>query len=83
MIRQIGPKKKKKTTNNSNFENESERAEKFNDLFVKVGARKFEKTQNYLKATQPRHDMIPRGGALTANTFSELSPAMLLILCVI
>ncbi len=48
----------KKSTNNINIEreNELERAEQFNELFVAVGKRTFEKTQNNLNDMNINHD---------------------------
>ncbi len=60
IIKEITPNKRE--TNNNNFENESDMAEKFNDVFVNVGERTFQTTQNNLNDTSqsqnnPQHNV--------------------------
>ena len=68
IIKNIVPNKK--STNNNNFEseNELERAEEFNELFVNVGKRTFEKTQNNQNITNPNLD-YPLGNGNYENFF--------------
>lgn len=53
IIKQITPPD---TKTNHNFENESDMAAKFNELFVNVGENTFQTTQNYLSVTDQTYD---------------------------